>query len=534
MLKQMTSISEALRENSQLENKFTPLSQKTCFWGFLLPPLFSLCPSKVQMQTITRRPVTLPASKKTPISNIGGRWKDLRREPREWQSFDGGSFGFAQTDLWLWLMRRRCRPHTWLCDVQWWTWGRLNRVVLGWFGPDAARRGPQERLCYQPPLIFVSVLFLLSGAESSISTKLEQAFRKKELIEHNCKIAKRVTLAEKHWSGCLGLFIPIATTTITHQWWCLLWNHFWSSGISQFTRLAHFRCLLPESLCTNTYQSTAAGDAHRDDDDDSSVTRLDSDPPQHPDSTPVDQIGRLVSSSIFSRQVCSNCVTTQSAKWMVRANKSEKTQCSKERLDEVMDGSKPPRIVLDARMSTLAERQLNKLTAWSETMYSNLICNFPVCVSRDSTSVKLFQVSHCSETGLKKKKKKPHKSSIFQSRAADVLWQPFLFLKSKTKLDSSHPAAAAWSFRQDCIWILRKQDGTRRTGDKESVHTPRHVRWGGATRGRPTRSRDQSDGSESDATLRSRRAASRCRSSGASTGHSCCISQAEDLNWFIS
>lgn len=90
--------------------------------------------------------------KKTPISNIGGRWKDRRREPWKWQGFVGGSCSFAQADLRLWLMRRRCRPHTWLCDVQWWTWGRLNRVVLGWFGPDAAWR--TKRLRYHPTLIF--------------------------------------------------------------------------------------------------------------------------------------------------------------------------------------------------------------------------------------------------------------------------------------------------------------------------------------------------------------------------------------------
>lgn len=153
MVETTTSIHESSTENPQLENKFTPLSQKAFFWGFLLPAIFSLCPSILQMQTISRRAVTLPASKKKPpISNIGGRWKDRRREPWKWQGFVGGSCSFAQADLRLWLMRRRCRPHTWLCDVQWWTWGRLNRVVLGWFGPDAAWR--TKRLRYHPTLIF--------------------------------------------------------------------------------------------------------------------------------------------------------------------------------------------------------------------------------------------------------------------------------------------------------------------------------------------------------------------------------------------
>lgn len=141
MVKKMTSRAEASAENSQLENKFTPLSQKTCFWGFLLPALFSFCPSIVQMQTITRRPVTLPASKKRPFQTLEGDEKIAAESLGEWQSFDGGSSSFAQTDLRLRLIRRRCRPHTWLCDVQWWTRGRLNRVVLAWFGPDAGMAG---------------------------------------------------------------------------------------------------------------------------------------------------------------------------------------------------------------------------------------------------------------------------------------------------------------------------------------------------------------------------------------------------------
>lgn len=80
--------------------------------------------------------------------------------------------------LWL-MMKRRCCLHTRLTDVQRWTRQRLNRVVLCWLRPDTASWGPQERLICQSTLIFGIVLFLLNEAESSVSTKLEQALKKK-------------------------------------------------------------------------------------------------------------------------------------------------------------------------------------------------------------------------------------------------------------------------------------------------------------------------------------------------------------------
>lgn len=67
---------EASTENSQLENKFHPLSQKACFWGFLLPAIFSFSPSILQMQTISRRAVTLPASEKNAHFK---HWREMKR-----------------------------------------------------------------------------------------------------------------------------------------------------------------------------------------------------------------------------------------------------------------------------------------------------------------------------------------------------------------------------------------------------------------------------------------------------------------------
>lgn len=77
MVETATSIREASTENPQLENEFTPLSQKACFWGFLLPAIFSLCPSILQMQTISRRAVTLPASKKKTAHFK--HWREMKR-----------------------------------------------------------------------------------------------------------------------------------------------------------------------------------------------------------------------------------------------------------------------------------------------------------------------------------------------------------------------------------------------------------------------------------------------------------------------
>lgn len=119
-------------------------------------------------------------------------------------------------------------------------------------------------------------------------------------------------------------------------------------------------------------------------------------PPRSTGHSPVETLGHggTEPSSTLSHQIRSNCVTIQSGKWKVRA----KTHTSVKFLNIVINGSKPPRIVLDAWMSTLAEFQRNKLTAWGWSMYSNFICNFPVCISWYWTSVKLFQVRHCSKT----------------------------------------------------------------------------------------------------------------------------------------
>lgn len=146
---------EASTENSQLENKFRPLSQKACFWGFLLPAIFSLCPSIPQMQTISRRAVTLPASGKN------AHFKHLREMKRSaaralkvtglcrWILWLRSSGFAAATDEGEGAARTRglCVMYSGGRD------GGLIRSSLGWFGPDAARRGPQKKLHYHPTLI---------------------------------------------------------------------------------------------------------------------------------------------------------------------------------------------------------------------------------------------------------------------------------------------------------------------------------------------------------------------------------------------
>lgn len=188
MVETTTPIREASTENPQLENEFTPLSQKACFWGFLLPAIFSLCPSIFQMQTISRRAVTLPASKKKrPFQTLEGDEK-IGGESLE-------SDRALSVDPAASLKR--------ICGCDWWGEGAARTrgcvmysgglegglIALSWADSGQMRRGGGRVSAITQHSSFLSVLFLLKGAESPISAKLEQEFKKK-FIKRNCKTAK--------------------------------------------------------------------------------------------------------------------------------------------------------------------------------------------------------------------------------------------------------------------------------------------------------------------------------------------------------
>lgn len=178
MVETTTSIHESSTENPQLENKFTPLSQKAFFWGFLLPAIFSLCPSILQMQTISRRAVTLPASKKNrPFQTLEGDEKIGGESLESDRAFS--------VDPVASLKR--------ICGCDWWGEGAVRTrgcvmysgglegglIALSWADSGQMRRGGRRGSAITQHSSFLSVLFLLNGAESPISPKLEQEFKKR-------------------------------------------------------------------------------------------------------------------------------------------------------------------------------------------------------------------------------------------------------------------------------------------------------------------------------------------------------------------
>lgn len=271
-----------------------------------------------------------------------------------------------------------------------------------------------------------------------------------------------------------GSFIPIA---ITGGLLSGLTTHLLESlGVSKSPKWEngplhseHFRFLRTNSLCNGTYQSIAADNACPNEEDSSMTQTASTVTRSRPRRTfGTWWNGRLATSSMFSRNVRSNCVTTQSAKRMVRAQRSENTHLSK--IPGWCDVMDPSFQGLSWTPGCLLWRSLSRMITQHDGGQC-IVISFVISPSAFYDTGLQWSSFKCITAAKpdRKRKNTSHQSScpVLLPLSIDL----FLFLKSTPQTQLTSPAAAAPSVVQDCIRILWKEASTRRTGDKESVHT---------------------------------------------------------------